>query len=228
MNHRARDLAGPMIFHQIHWPMTSIDASTVPAQPQLMIHPLWVRITHWINAIAMLVMIGSGWEIYNASPLFRFFTFPSSITLGGWLAGALLWHFAAMWLLAINGIVYVALGLISGRFRRKLLPITPAAVIADAKAALAFKLSHDDLTVYNSLQRLLYAGIIVVGILIVLSGLSIWKPVQLQWLTALFGGYDAARYVHFFCMAAIVAFLVVHVLLALLVPKSLRAMVIGR
>ena len=133
-----------------------------------------------------------------------------------------------MWLLAINGIVYVALGLITGRFRRKLLPITPAAVIGDAKAALAFKLSHDDLTVYNSIQRLLYAGIIVVGILIVLSGLSIWKPVQLQWLTAVFGGYDAARYVHFFCMAVIVAFLVVHVLLALLVPKSLRAMVIGR
>jgi thiosulfate reductase cytochrome b subunit len=175
----------------------------------------------------MLVMIGSGWEIYNASPLFGF-TFPGSITLGGWLAGALLWHFAAMWVLAINGIVYVALGLLTGRFRRKLLPITPGAVIADAKAALTLKLSHDDLTVYNSVQRLLYAGIIVVAVLIVLSGLSIWKPIQLQWLTAVFGGYDTARYVHFFCMAAIVGFLVVHVLLALIVPKSLRAMVTGR
>ena len=78
------------------------------------------------------------------------------------------------------------------------------------------------------MQKLLYAGIIVVGILIVLSGLSIWKPVQLQYLTALFGGYDVARYVHFVCMAAICAFLVVHVALALLVPKSLRAMIIGR
>ena len=197
------------------------------AQPGATIHPVWLRLTHWINALAMLVMIGSGWEIYNASPLFGF-TYPSSITLGGWLAGALLWHFAAMWVLAINGLVYVALGLITGRFRKKLLPIAPGAVIADAKAALAFKLSHDDLTVYNSVQRLLYAGIIVVGFLIVLSGLSIWKPVQLQWLTALFGGYDAARYVHFFCMAAIVGFLVIHVVLALLVPKSLRAMIIGR
>jgi thiosulfate reductase cytochrome b subunit len=175
----------------------------------------------------MLVMIGSGWEIYNASPLFGF-TFPGSITLGGWLAGALLWHFAAMWVLAVNGIVYVALGLLTGRFRRKLLPITPGAVISDAKAALTLKLSHDDLTVYNSVQRLLYAGIIAVAVLIVLSGLSIWKPVQLQWLTAVFGGYDTARYVHFFCMAAIVGFLVVHVLLALIVPKSLRAMVTGR
>jgi thiosulfate reductase cytochrome b subunit len=206
--------------------MTSIDATArAPSQP--LIHPVWVRITHWINAIAMLVMIGSGWEIYNASPLFGF-SFPRSITLGGWLAGALLWHFAAMWVLAVNGIVYVALGIASGRFRRKLLPITPGAVLADTKAALAFRLSHDDLSKYNAVQRLLYAGIIAVGVIVVLSGLSIWKPVQLQWLTALFGGYDAARYVHFVCMAAIVGFLVIHVLLALLVPKSLRAMVPGR
>jgi thiosulfate reductase cytochrome b subunit len=216
-----------MIFHQIHrrGVMASIGATASDHSP-LVIHPPWVRITHWINAIAMLVMIGSGWEIYNASPLFGF-SFPGSITLGGWLAGALLWHFAAMWLLAVNGIVYVTLGLATGRFRRKLLPIYPAAVIADTRAALAFKLSHDDLTVYNSVQRLLYAGIIAVSVVIVLSGLSIWKPVQLQWLTALFGGYDAARYVHFFCMAAIVGFLVVHVLLALIVPKSLKAMVTG-
>ena len=146
-----------------------------------MIHPAWVRIAHWINAIAILVMIGSGWEIYNASPLFGF-SFPGSITLGGWLAGALLWHFAAMWVLAVNGLVYVTLGLITGRFRRKLLPITPSGVITDTRAALTFQLSHDDLTKYNSVQRLLYAGIIVVAIVIILSGLSIWKPVQLHWL----------------------------------------------
>jgi thiosulfate reductase cytochrome b subunit len=206
--------------------MASIDTTAAPS-PSLVIHPVWVRITHWINALAMLVMIGSGWEIYNASPLFPF-RYPSSITLGGWLAGALLWHFAAMWVLAINGLVYVALGLATGRFRRKLLPITPGGVLADTRAALALKLSHDDLSKYNSVQRLLYAGIILVAVLIVLSGLAIWKPIQLQWLTALFGGYDAARYVHFFCMAAIVGFLVIHVLLALIVPKSLRAMVTGR
>jgi thiosulfate reductase cytochrome b subunit len=175
----------------------------------------------------MILMIMSGWQIYNASPLFGF-RFSSSITLGGWLAGALLWHFAAMWLLMVNGLVYLALGFASGRFRTKLLPITPSGVISDARAALTGRLSHDDLTRYNYVQKLLYAGIIVVGILIVLSGLSMWKPVQLQYLAALFGGYDVARYVHFFCMAAICAFLIVHVLLALLVPKSLRAMVIGR
>jgi len=191
------------------------------------IQPAWVRALHWTNAFAMVLMIMSGWQIYNASPLFGF-SFSSSITLGGWLGGALLWHFAAMWLLMVNGLIYLALGFATGRFRKKLLPITPAGVIADTRAALTGKLSHQDLSKYNYVQKLLYAGIIVVGILIVLSGLSIWKPVQLQWLTALFGGYDVARYVHFFCMAAIVAFLIVHVALALLVPKSLRAMIIGR
>ena len=191
------------------------------------IQPGWVRIVHWVNAVAILLMITSGWQIYNASPLFDF-SFSQRITLGGWLGGALLWHFAAMWLLMVNGLVYLALGLATGRFAKKLLPITPRGVISDATAALTGRLSHDDLTRYNQVQKLLYAGIIVVGIVIVLSGLSIWKPVQLQYLTALFGGYDIARYVHFFCMAAICAFLVVHVALALLVPKSLRAMIIGR
>jgi len=205
----------------------SVQAVAGSAERGKTIHPAWVRVTHWINAVAMLVMIGSGWQIYNASPLFSF-TFPPAITLGGWLAGALLWHFAAMWVLAINGLVYVTLGFVSGRFRRKLWPVSPRAVVADIKAALAFKLSHDDLSRYNAVQKLLYAGVILAGVLVVLSGLSIWKPVQLQELTALFGGYDAARYVHFVCMAAIVGFLVVHVALALLVPKSLRAMVAGK
>jgi thiosulfate reductase cytochrome b subunit len=191
------------------------------------IQPAWVRIMHWINALAMILMIMSGWQIYNASPLFGF-TFPRSITLGGWLAGALLWHFAAMWLLMINGLAYVIMGFASGRFRKKLLPIKPKGVLSELKAALTFKLAHDDLSTYNYVQRLLYAGIIVVGIVIVLSGLSIWKPVQLQYLTALFGGYDVARYVHFICMSLIVLFLIVHVALAILVPQSLRAMIVGR
>jgi thiosulfate reductase cytochrome b subunit len=191
------------------------------------IHPAWVRATHWINALAMVVMIGSGWEIYNASPLLPF-TFPKTITIGGWLAGALLWHFAAMWLFVVNGLVYVALGILTGRFRRKLLPIRPGEVVADVRAALKGRLAHDDLAVYNAVQKLLYLGVIIAGVIVVLSGLAIWKPVQLQQLTALFGGYDVARYVHFFAMAAIVGFLVIHVVMAFVVPKSLRAMIIGR
>jgi thiosulfate reductase cytochrome b subunit len=207
--------------------MSSLAAAHATAAPAKIIQPAWVRIMHWINALAMIVMITSGWQIYNASPLFSF-TFSRSITLGGWLAGALLWHFAAMWLLVINGLAYVIMGFATGRFHKKLLPITPRGLIADLKAAFTFKLAHDDLATYNYVQKLLYAGIILVGVVVVLSGLSIWKPVQLQWLAALFGGYDTARYVHFFCMAAIVGFLIVHIALAILVPKSLRAMIIGR
>ncbi|MGJ4908924.1 cytochrome b/b6 domain-containing protein [Bradyrhizobium sp. HKCCYLS2033] len=191
------------------------------------IQPAWVRVMHWINAAAMIMMIMSGWQIYNASPLFDF-RFDRSFTLGGWLGGALLWHFAAMWLLMLNGLAYLVTGLATGRFRRKLLPVSPASVIADLKAALTFKLAHDDLTAYNAVQKLLYLGIIGVGIVVVLTGLSMWKPVQLHWLVSLFGDYPAARYVHFVCMALICAFLVIHILLALLVPKSLRAMIIGR
>ncbi|MGD9768627.1 MAG: cytochrome b/b6 domain-containing protein [Pseudolabrys sp.] len=201
------------------------DAGTRRDRP--LIHPRWVRITHWINAVAMVVMIMSGWQICNASPLFEF-DFPRGITLGGWLAGALLWHFAAMWVLAINGLIYLALGIAGGRFRRKLIPIRVGDVFGTVREALTLRLSHDDLTRYNAVQKLMYIVVILAGVVVVLSGLSIWKPVQLSWLTALFGGYDAARYVHFFAMATIVGFLVVHVLLALLVPKSLRAMITGR
>ena len=192
------------------------------------VHPGWVRVCHWINALAILVMIGSGWQIYDASPLFGSLEFSKHVALGQWLGGALLWHFAAMWLLVVNGIVYVTLGLATGRFRHKLLPIYPSEVLSDAKAALTFKLVHDDLTHYNAVQKVLYAGVILCGILIVFSGLSIWKPVQFQELTTLFGGYDFARYVHFVAMSAIVGFLCVHVALALLVPKSLRTMVAGK
>jgi thiosulfate reductase cytochrome b subunit len=133
--------------------------STPNTDRPAIIHPRWVRITHWINALAMLMMIGSGWQIYDASPLFGF-TFPRQIALGNWLAGALLWHFAAMWLLVVNGAVYIALGLASGRFRRKLFPIRPSEILHDLLAALRGKLSHDDLSVYNAVQKLLYLGIL--------------------------------------------------------------------
>jgi len=190
------------------------------------VHPFWVRVTHWINVVAMMIMIGSGWRIYNAAPIFNF-EFPRSITVGGWLAGALMWHFAAMWLLVINGLIYVTLSIITGRFQKKLFPIWPSEVMKDIKAALTLRLSHDDLSVYNAAQRVLYLGVIFAGVVVVFSGVSIWKPSQLQELTALFGGYDFARVVHFFAMSAIVGFLIVHVLLAILIPRSLRAMIRG-
>ena len=192
------------------------------------IHPAWVRITHWVNAVAIFIMIGSGWQIYDASPLAGFrFTFPPSIALGGWLAAAISWHLAGMWLLVINGAVYVTLGIATGRFRAKLFPIRAREVMRDLAAALRGSLPRDPST-YNAVQKLFYVGVMGAGIVIVLSGLSIWKPVQLQELTALFGGYDTARYVHFFAMWTIVAFLIVHIVLALFVRRSLRAMILGK
>ena len=193
----------------------------------MVIHPLVVRITHWLNALAVLVMVLSGWKIYNAAPLFDF-KFPDELTLGGWLAGALQWHFAAMWLLALNGLVYLAYGIASGHFRRKLLPISPRAVIADVSRALRGQLKHEDLSVYSAAQRAAYLGLIVALVLLVLSGLAIWKPVQLQELAALMGGYEGARLVHFICMAAVVLILIVHVVMVALVPRTLPSMVTGK
>jgi len=191
------------------------------------IHPLVVRGTHWVNAAAMVVMITSGWQIHNAFPTLPF-EFPNVLTLGSDLTGALQWHFAAMWLLMANGTIYLSYGLVSGRFRRKLLPIRPSEVIRDVRAALAGRLGHDDLSVYNAVQRLLYAGVIGASILIVVSGIAIWKPVQFRIIATLLGDFDTARFVHFSAMSAIVVFLLVHAVMALLVPSSLRAMIRGR
>jgi thiosulfate reductase cytochrome b subunit len=207
--------------------MTEIATISESGANGIVIHPLYVRITHWINALAILIMIRSGWQIYNASPLFQF-TFPPGVTLGGWLAGGILWHLAGMWLLVVNGLVYVALGFASGRFRRKLLPIRLHEVARDLAAAFTGRLRHDDPAHYNAVQKLLYAGILLTGVVIVLSGLAMWKPVQLWALTLLFGGYESVRLVHFCAMAAIALFVVLHVVMALLVPASLRAMIKGR
>ena len=191
------------------------------------VHPLVVRVTHWINAFAILIMVASGWRIYNASPLFGF-RFPNDLTLGGWLAGALQWHFAALWLLVLNGIVYVGYGIFSGHFRRKLFPLTPRAVLNDMLAALRGKLAHDDLAVYNAAQRAAYLAIILCLAVLVLSGLAIWKPVQFQEIAWLMGGYEGARLVHFFAMALMVLIALVHIVMVILVPRTFPTIITGR
>ena len=188
-------------------------------------HPATVRLTHWIAALAMLAMIGSGWQIYNASPLFPF-TFPAAITLGGWLGGGLLWHFAAMWALAGAGLLYLLHGLATGHFRRDFLPIRPRAVARDLRSALTFRLRHER-GVYNAVQKLLYVFALLAATGMVASGLALWKPVQLGWLDWVFGGYGIVRYVHFGLMCGLVAFLVIHVALVILVPRTLVGMVTG-
>lgn len=182
---------------------------------------------HWINAAAMLIMIGSGWEIYNDEIIFGWLHFPKWAVVGTWAATALQWHFFGMWILGLNGLAYIAYGLATGRFRRKLLPIRPREVVAAVRDALSLHLAHDDITVYNAVQKILYVGVILVVIVQVLSGLAIWKPIQFPTLYALFVDFQGGRLAHFIGMALICGFIVVHVSLALLVPKTLVAMVTG-
>lgn len=191
------------------------------------IHPAWLRITHWINAIAVLLLLTSGWRIYNASPFFDF-SFPAELTLGGWLGGALQWHFFAMWLLFFNGILYLAINLLSGRLHRQFFPLSPRAFLRDMSAALKGKLAHADPRQYNAVQKVAYLFVIADLILIVLSGLVLWKSVQFPLLREFLGGYEAARRVHFLAMSALVAFVVVHVVMVAVVPRTLVAMIRGR
>jgi thiosulfate reductase cytochrome b subunit len=191
-----------------------------------LVHPLFVRLIHWINAVAVLVMIASGWAIYNADPILPF-RFPAGATLGGGFIGALRWHFAAMWLFAANAVAMLAYGLISGRYARKLKPPSPRAFLAEVGDALRGRLSHD-LTQYNAVQRSLYAAALVGIACAFVSGLAIWKPVQFGVLTTLLGDFDNARIWHFAAMCSLAAFFVIHVAMATLVPRSLLAMLRGR
>lgn len=190
-------------------------------------HPVWLRVTHWVDALAVAMMIASGWRIYNASPLFDF-EFPAAITMGGWLAGALQWHFAAMWLLAVNGTLYLVVNIASGRLFRQFFPVSPRGVLHDVLSALRGRLAHDDPRHYNQVQRAAYLFVMLDLVVLVLSGLVLWKSVQFGVLRELMGGYEAARRVHFFAMALLVAFIGLHLIMVALVPRSLRAMILGR
>jgi thiosulfate reductase cytochrome b subunit len=191
------------------------------------IHPAWLRVAHWINALAVLVLATSGWEIYNATA-FLGFAIPSSVTLGGWLGGALLWHFAAMWVLAINGTVYLVLNGVTKRLATKFFPLSFKALFADIAAALKGHLAHTDPRQYNTVQRLAYLFVMLDSLLLVLSGLVLWKSVQFPLLRTLVGGYEGARWVHFAAMTGLVLFVVFHLVMVLLVPRTLLTMVRGR
>ena len=189
-------------------------------------HPAWLRAMHWLNALAVVLLMMSGWRIYNATA-FLGFAIPKDITLGGWLGGALQWHFAAMWLLVANGLLYLAFNLGTGRLWRKFFPVSPAALLADFRAALQGKLAHADPQHYNMVQRLAYLLVMADSAVLVLSGLVLWKSVQFPLLRELVGGYEGARLVHFFSMSALAAFVLVHLLMVALVPRTLRTMVLG-
>jgi thiosulfate reductase cytochrome b subunit len=191
------------------------------------VHPGWLRTTHWLNAIAVVVLITSGWRIYNATA-FLGFPIPKGVTLGGWLGGALQWHFAAMWLLAANGLLYFGFNAATGRLWRKFFPLSPRALFDDLLAAVKGKLAHADPRQYNMVQRVAYLFVMLDSVLLVLSGLVLWKSVQFPLLRELLLGYEGARRVHFFAMAALAAFVAVHLVMVALVPRTLLYMVRGR
>jgi thiosulfate reductase cytochrome b subunit len=199
---------------------------TPPIGPLGVVHPRWLRLTHWINALAVVIMVTSGWRIYNASPLFGF-TFPKDITLGGWLGGALQWHFAGMWLLLFNGLLYLTLNIASGRLFRRFFPLSPRGLIHDMAAALHGRLANDDLRQYNQVQRAAYLFVIIDIAVLVVSGLVLWKSVQFGGLRELLGGYEVARRIHFVAMALLAGFVVVHLVMVALVPRTLLAMLRG-
>ncbi|WP_158744420.1 cytochrome b/b6 domain-containing protein [Acidisphaera sp. L21] len=204
-------------------------ASTPPPKPAATrkLHPVPIRVMHWINAVAMLVMITSGWGIYDDYVIISGLHFSHTFRLGSWAAESLMWHFAGMWFLVLNGLAYLIYGVFTGRFRERLLPIRIGELVQTVKDTLHFHIAHEDLTHYNAVQKLLYIVVIVAGISQVVTGLAIWKPVQLSFLVPLFGGFQGARIVHFWGMVVIVGFLVVHVALAVLVPRTIWAMLAG-
>ncbi len=198
------------------------------------IHPLWLRMIHWSNAAAVVVLIMSGWRIYNATRFLHLrlpdgeWLFPNRWTLGGWLGGALQWHFAAMWVLVINALLYLSINLWTRRLGRQFLPVGPKSLWADIKAFVTGHLSHADIRKYNTIQKLAYLFAMIDIVVLIASGLVLWKSVQLGWLRVLLGGYETARYIHFTAMSLLVAFIVVHVVMALFVPKTIKAMIWGR
>lgn len=191
------------------------------------IHPVWLRLTHWLNAVAVVVLATSGWRIYNAAPFFPF-ELPRALTLGGWLGGALQWHFAAMWLLVVNGLLYLTINIASGRLLRQFFPLSPRLLLADFMAAMKGKLAHADPRRYNMVQRAAYLFVMLDCMVLVLSGLVLWKSVQFPLLRELLGGYESARRVHFIAMTLLVGFVGVHLLMVALVPRTLVAMLRGR
>jgi thiosulfate reductase cytochrome b subunit len=192
---------------------------------RIKLHRLYVRVFHWINAVAIVMMIMSGWQIYNASPLFSF-DFPDAVTLGGWLGGGIQFHLAVMWVFVLNLLIYIVLGIARGHFAKDFLPVGPKAVVADLGKALRGKLPHD-VGSYNAVQKIFYIGVIGAMLLTFLSGLCVWKPVQFQMLAYLVGGYEGARLAHFVGMSLICAFIVVHLALVLIVPSTLLPMITG-
>jgi thiosulfate reductase cytochrome b subunit len=207
------------------------------------VQPVVVRLTHWANLVLFALMAGSGLRILAAYPYlgaqgaeYAWYPLqgarpPAALTVGGWLAGARHWHFALAWLFVLNAAVYVAYLFASGEWRRRL--FSPRRDARNAWGTLLHDLrlsrtAPRPVGLYNGMQRLSYTGVLLTAPLLVLSGLALYEPVQLPRLTALLGGYDAARAIHLGVLAALALFTVIHVVQVLLHPRTLADMTVGR
>jgi Ni/Fe-hydrogenase b-type cytochrome subunit len=197
--------------------MAASDAIAIGQRKKMTIHPLVIRLTHWINVVALYVMVTSGLRIYNASPLFSF-EIPDWMTFGGWLAGARNWHFFAMWWFVFNGVVWVGYNLLSRHGRRTTLFKRKDAkgILPMIQYYLRIRKDHPESGKYNPLQKLAYTVLPLIVLVEILSGLAIYWPVQAQGLSALFCGYDIARYWHFGGMLALVLFFLNHIFMVMI------------
>jgi thiosulfate reductase cytochrome b subunit len=223
-------------------PTTGTSTAASGARPLVKRYAGLVRLTHWLNAVFLLGMIASGLQIYNAYTHFGLRNDPLPLPnpldgnpipqwgrLGGWLAGGLNWHFALAWPFVITGAVYLTFLAISGEWRSLLFrprDIRPA--VQMQLYYLRLRKEHPPQGKHNALQKAAYTFIVVLGAVAALSGFAIYKPVQLAWLTTLFGGYELARYWHFVSVWLFVGFTLLHIALVFLVdPASLRGMITG-
>jgi thiosulfate reductase cytochrome b subunit len=218
-----------------------MESAAVP-RPLVKRHHGLVRLAHWLNAIVLLGMIASGLQIYAAFSHFGIrgesFPLPNPLDgtripkwgrLGGWLAGGLNWHFTLAWPFVITGLVYLAFLGLTGEWRALLFrprDVGPAAQMQ--LYYLRLRKDHPPQGKHNPLQKGAYTFIVLLGALSALTGFAIYKPVQLSWLTSLFGGYELARYWHFVAVWVFIGFTLLHIALVFLVdPSSLRAMITG-
>ncbi len=184
-------------------------------------HPLIIRITHWVNFIALGIMVTSGMRIYNASPIWDF-EFPPALTLGGWLAGARMWHFFAMWLFVVNGLVWFPYNITSrhGRTTTLFRASDASGLLPMILYYLRVRKTHPPAKKYNALQKLAYTTIPLVGLGSILTGLSLYWPVQFSGIAAPFGGYDSARVFHFLFACALVFFFFGHMIMVIIAGWS--------
>ena len=187
-------------------------------------HPFLVRLCHWINSVSLLVLIASGLQIFRAFPSFGakipeadLVNIPKQLTLGGWLGGALQWHFTFIWIYMLTGALYIAYEIFSKNYRQVLfMPRDIRGVWPMTRHYFFFGRKPELNEPYNPLQKLAYTSAILLGALSVLTGLVLYRPAQFSFLAVLMGGFHYARIWHFAVMLGFLFFIGGHLVMVVL------------